>query len=408
MIAVPLACTTRAIRSSSNPGASAAVSVPTLKSDIVSMKPVESHWPVLASIRRSLMMRGSATPMMVSLRNTTNVATSIRLTTSPLRLEFSGAFAATPAIDVSAPAGTSDAVTAEDKVSVTRIPSRGRRDNCGRLGPHESKRRGHCLAHSRTSALSPLSPRVNKLSCSSCHGLWRSLVAHLTGGQGVASSNLVSPTKWKTVTQRWPFSISRRYVDGAPAAPAPAHRSNASRMSAPQQPRCDGRAGGARPDAPVQRSAVRALALRPTQPAHDENDADDHEDQPDIEPRAVTGHEASRDQVQALPGEYPTDEKSYHSDDDLGGAPDSSIHSGQPTLDCIITPMPMSRPSTSAEASQTLLDAVPATQAKGCARAFQRDKFLVAPGGEVVGRFSPKTLPDDPAFVDAIEALLLR
>jgi hypothetical protein len=27
------------------------------------------------------------------------------------------------------------------------------------------------------------------------HGLWRSLVAHLTGGQGVASSNLVSPTK---------------------------------------------------------------------------------------------------------------------------------------------------------------------------------------------------------------------
>jgi hypothetical protein len=352
MIAVPLACTTRAIRSSSNPGASAAVSVPTLKSDIasiVSMKPVESHWPVLASIRRSLMMRGSATPMMVSLRNTTNVATSIRLTTSPLRLEFSGAFAATPAIDVSAPAGTSDAVTAEDKVSVTRIPSRGRRDNCGRLGPHESKRRGHCLAHSRTSALSPLSPRVNKLSCSSCHGLWRSLVAHLTGGQGVASSNLVSPTKWKTVTQRVALFYFPQVRRGGPR-----------------------RAGGARPDAPVQRSAVRALALRPTQPAHDENDADDHEDQPDIEPRAVTGHEASRDQVQALPGEYPTDEKSYHSDDDLGGAPDSSIHSGQPTLDCIITPMPMSRPSTSAEASQTLLDAVPATQAKGCARAFQR------------------------------------
>jgi hypothetical protein len=25
-------------------------------------------------------------------------------------------------------------------------------------------------------------------------GLWRSLVAHLTGGQGVASSNLASPT----------------------------------------------------------------------------------------------------------------------------------------------------------------------------------------------------------------------
>ena len=27
-----------------------------------------------------------------------------------------------------------------------------------------------------------------------CHGLWRSLVAHLTGGQGVAGSNPVSPT----------------------------------------------------------------------------------------------------------------------------------------------------------------------------------------------------------------------
>ncbi len=28
-----------------------------------------------------------------------------------------------------------------------------------------------------------------------CHGLWRSLVAHLTGGQGVAGSNPVSPTE---------------------------------------------------------------------------------------------------------------------------------------------------------------------------------------------------------------------
>ena len=27
-----------------------------------------------------------------------------------------------------------------------------------------------------------------------CHGLWRSLVAHLTGGQVVAGSNPVSPT----------------------------------------------------------------------------------------------------------------------------------------------------------------------------------------------------------------------
>ena len=34
------------------------------------------------------------------------------------------------------------------------------------------------------------------------------------------------------------------------------------------------------------------------------------------------------------------------------------------------------------------------------------EKFLVAPGGEVVGRFRPATKPDDPAVVSAIEAVL--
>ena len=34
------------------------------------------------------------------------------------------------------------------------------------------------------------------------------------------------------------------------------------------------------------------------------------------------------------------------------------------------------------------------------------EKFLVAPGGEVVGRFRPNTTPDDPAVVSAIEAVL--
>ncbi len=38
------------------------------------------------------------------------------------------------------------------------------------------------------------------------HGLWRSLVAHLTGGQGVAGSNPVSPTKCEKVAQRATFS----------------------------------------------------------------------------------------------------------------------------------------------------------------------------------------------------------
>ena len=34
------------------------------------------------------------------------------------------------------------------------------------------------------------------------------------------------------------------------------------------------------------------------------------------------------------------------------------------------------------------------------------EKFLIAPGGEVVGRFRSKTTPDDPAVVSAIEAVL--
>ena len=37
-------------------------------------------------------------------------------------------------------------------------------------------------------------PLVADAPQSTVNGLWRSLVAHLTGGQGVASSNLASPT----------------------------------------------------------------------------------------------------------------------------------------------------------------------------------------------------------------------
>ncbi|MGH9107947.1 MAG: glutathione peroxidase [Acidimicrobiales bacterium] len=36
------------------------------------------------------------------------------------------------------------------------------------------------------------------------------------------------------------------------------------------------------------------------------------------------------------------------------------------------------------------------------------EKFLVSPGGEVVGRFRPQVTPDDPALVGAIEAQLPR
>jgi glutathione peroxidase len=34
------------------------------------------------------------------------------------------------------------------------------------------------------------------------------------------------------------------------------------------------------------------------------------------------------------------------------------------------------------------------------------EKFLIAPGGAVVNRFRPRTAPDDPAVIDAIEAVL--
>lgn len=36
------------------------------------------------------------------------------------------------------------------------------------------------------------------------------------------------------------------------------------------------------------------------------------------------------------------------------------------------------------------------------------EKFLVAPGGEIVGRFGPQVEPDDPTLVEAVEAALPR
>jgi glutathione peroxidase len=36
------------------------------------------------------------------------------------------------------------------------------------------------------------------------------------------------------------------------------------------------------------------------------------------------------------------------------------------------------------------------------------EKFLLAPGGEVVNRFRPRTEPDDPEVIEAIEAVLPR
>ena len=100
MIAVPMACTTRPTISTSKPGAMAAISVPVLNRVIaarntgrvlkrcsrkpvmgittamVSMNAVVSHWAAPAVMSRSFIRCGSATPMMVSLRITTNAETS--------------------------------------------------------------------------------------------------------------------------------------------------------------------------------------------------------------------------------------------------------------------------------------------------------------------------------------------
>jgi glutathione peroxidase len=34
------------------------------------------------------------------------------------------------------------------------------------------------------------------------------------------------------------------------------------------------------------------------------------------------------------------------------------------------------------------------------------EKFLIAPGGEVVNRFRPRTVPDAPEVISAVEAVL--
>ncbi len=122
MMAVPPAWTIRASRRISNPGASAASSVPpenrpmasikTARVDsrcrmkpvvgitmaIVSIKPVDSHCTVGAVTPRSTISRCSATFMMVSFRITTKVATSrVAMTVTDSRDIFAGGAAASAA-----------------------------------------------------------------------------------------------------------------------------------------------------------------------------------------------------------------------------------------------------------------------------------------------------------------------
>ncbi len=144
MMAVPPAWTMRASSSTSNPGASAASSVPpenrpmasmnTARVDrvcrmnpvvgmttaMVSIKPVESHCTVGASTPRSTMSLCRATFMMVSLRMTTKVATSrVTMMVTDSRDIFTG-----PAACAAAAAGVTGSPWALEETSVDMgIPS---------------------------------------------------------------------------------------------------------------------------------------------------------------------------------------------------------------------------------------------------------------------------------------------
>ena len=124
-------------------------------------------------------------------------------------------------------------------------------------------------------ALGPVatSPVANTLSYSSCHGLWRSLVAHLTGGQGVASSNLVSPTRHDKWPPFWAAICHvavcchrgpRRAGSGAspPRDCGLSSGAAAYRNLARVRLRCDGRAGGAQP--PQRRRNAHSRHVRST------------------------------------------------------------------------------------------------------------------------------------------------
>jgi glutathione peroxidase len=55
-------------------------------------------------------------------------------------------------------------------------------------------------------------------------------------------------------------------------------------------------------------------------------------------------------------------------------------------------------------------DSTKAADSEGAAGDIQRnfEKFVIAPGGELVNRFRPRTEPDAPEVVSAIEAVLPR
>jgi hypothetical protein len=80
-------------------------------------------------------------------------------------------------------------------------------------------------------------------------------------------------------------------------------------------------------------SFARATTPRLVHSENDQNDADDRDYHPDVEPVTIARHETAGDQVCALSCKHCSDDKSNHPDDDHTCAPHTAIHISQRTLD---------------------------------------------------------------------------
>ena len=72
----------------------------------------------------------------------------------------------------------------------------------GRPADGGSRAGSHAGSHVRGVHEQPVGCRYDGQVVLDDNGLWRSLVAHLTGGQGVAGSNPVSPTREAPVDRK--------------------------------------------------------------------------------------------------------------------------------------------------------------------------------------------------------------
>lgn len=77
---------------------------------------------------------------------------------------------------------------------------------------------------------------------------------------------------------------------------------------------------------------ARAVLLRSSETERNQDDANDGQDEPDEKPCLTSRHEASRDQIHALPGPDSTKDQCNHADGDHGAASNTTRHESQCTL----------------------------------------------------------------------------